>query len=265
MSPPTTGTPVSAIPSYSSSTSSTFVSPGAASETTSASGSAPDAARSLRLTAAARQPRSRHEIQSSRKWTPSTSASCVTTRPSTCAASFSIACASPRRSSSASRPSSPSCESLIDHLAERARVARGADHGDAGRARGDARAGVRRVDAADRDHGDRRPRRRSRRARRGRSAGRRRPSTASPRSGRRRCTSAPERAPAIASPTSHADTPEQQPGAERTLGAVVVAAEVDAVGPEPDRRLDVVVDDEHRVELAERPPDARRAASSTRP
>ena len=46
-------------------------------------GSAPEAARSLRFTAAARKPRSRHEIQSSRKCTSSTSASCVTTRPST--------------------------------------------------------------------------------------------------------------------------------------------------------------------------------------
>ena len=49
--------------------------------------------------------------------------------------------------------------------------------------------------------------------------------------------------------------PELQPCAERALRAVVVAAEVDAVGLEPDRRLDVVVDDEHRVELAQRSPD----------
>ncbi len=69
-------------------------------------GSAPEAARSLRLTAAARKPSSRHETRSKRKCTPSTSASCVTTSPATCAASCSIPCASPRRSSSASSPNS---------------------------------------------------------------------------------------------------------------------------------------------------------------
>ena len=76
--------------------------PGTASVTSSASGVAPEAARSLRLTAAARKPRSRQPIQSRRKWTPSTSASCVTTRPSpSCAASCSTPTISPRRSSSA--------------------------------------------------------------------------------------------------------------------------------------------------------------------
>jgi hypothetical protein len=45
------------------------VSGGAPRLTTSASGSAPAAARSLRLTAAALYPRSRQEIQSRRKWT----------------------------------------------------------------------------------------------------------------------------------------------------------------------------------------------------
>ena len=58
--------------------------------TTSASGSAPEAARSLMLTAAARKPSSRQSSRSKRKWTPSTSASCVTTRPSISAASCSI-------------------------------------------------------------------------------------------------------------------------------------------------------------------------------
>ena len=48
---------------------------------------------------------------------------------------------------------------------------------------------------------------------------------------------------------------EQEPRRERPLGALVAAAEVDAVGPELERRLDVVVDDERRVELPERPPD----------
>src|SRR4029077_1138643 len=47
VSPPTTGTPVSAIPSYSETTSSARVSGGTASETTRASGVAPEAARSL--------------------------------------------------------------------------------------------------------------------------------------------------------------------------------------------------------------------------
>ncbi len=48
---------------------------------------------------------------------------------------------------------------------------------------------------------------------------------------------------------------EQEPCRERPLGALVAAAEVDAVGAELERRLDVVVDDEGRVELPERPPD----------
>ena len=62
VSPPTTGTPVSAMPAVElDARRRRSVSPGAASVTTSASGSAPDAARSLRLTAAARQPRSRHD------------------------------------------------------------------------------------------------------------------------------------------------------------------------------------------------------------
>ena len=53
---------------------------GTARVTSSASGTAPEAARSLRLTAAARNPSSRQPSQSKRKWTPSTSASWVTTR-----------------------------------------------------------------------------------------------------------------------------------------------------------------------------------------
>ncbi len=154
--------------------------------TSSASGSAPDAARSLRLTAAARKPSSRQVIQSSRKWTPSTSASCVTTSPPpSWAASCSTPTISPRRSSSASRPSSPASDSLVNGPPQ-ARVGRGADHGDPGGAGDDAGGGVRGVDAADRDH-----RRRDRgadrpAARRGRAAARRRPSTASPTPGPRR-------------------------------------------------------------------------------
>ena len=67
------------------------------------------------MTAAARKPRSRQEIQSSRKCTPSTSASWVTTRPpASSAASFSIRRASPRRSSSREQP----------ELAERQRASR---------------------------------------------------------------------------------------------------------------------------------------------
>ena len=76
---------------------------------------------------------------------------------------------------------------------------------------------------------------------------------------------APERAPAMRLADVPRGQPELQPGAERALRAVVVTAEVDAVGLEPDRRVDVVVDDEHRVELAKRTPEPRRAPSSTRP
>ena len=115
MSPPITGTPASASPSYSSITSARSVSGGAASVTTRPSGSAPEAARSLRLTAAARKPRSRQEIRSSRKWTPWTSASWVTTRPpGSAAVSSAMLTASPRRSSSASSPSSPTSASRTD-------------------------------------------------------------------------------------------------------------------------------------------------------
>src|SRR5215207_9510284 len=115
------------------------------------SGSAPDAARSLRLTAAARKPRSRQEIQSSRKWTPSTRASCVTTSPPTCAASFSIAWARPRRSSSARSPSSPRSESRIDLAPDLLRVDRSADDGHARGAGADTRPRVRDVDSTDRN------------------------------------------------------------------------------------------------------------------
>ena len=44
---------------------------------------------------------------------------------------------------------------------------------------------------------------------------------------------------------------EQQARRDGALGAVVLAAEVDAVGPEPKRRLDVVVHDEERVQPGE--------------
>ena len=95
------------------------------------------------------------EMRSGRKWTPSTSASCVTTSPSpSCAASFSIRRARPRRSSSASSPSSPSVSELHRLPASAFRLGGGADDGDPGRACSDASARVRRVDTADRDHRD---------------------------------------------------------------------------------------------------------------
>ena len=82
VSPPTISDPVrrasSLIPSYSSSTSAVW--PGRrATETRPRPGRAPIAARSDRLTARAFQPRSRGEVQSSRKWIPSTSMSVVAT------------------------------------------------------------------------------------------------------------------------------------------------------------------------------------------
>ena len=113
VSPPRTGTPVSASPSYSSRTEPTSVSGRTPRETKSASGSAPAAARSLRLTAAALKPRSCQVVHSSRKWTASTSMSWVTTTPpSRTAVSSPMLSASPRRVSSARRPSSPRSESL---------------------------------------------------------------------------------------------------------------------------------------------------------
>ena len=135
---------------------STATSPGSASVTKSASGRAAEAERSLMLTAAARKPSSRHEIQSSRKWTPSTSASWVTTSPSaSSAASCSVPTISPRDSSSRSSPSSPASESRIDSLPQRLDLRDGADDGDAGRTGANAVGRVGGVDAADRDHGHR--------------------------------------------------------------------------------------------------------------
>ena len=45
--------------------------------------------------------------------------------------------------------------------------------------------------------------------------------------------------------------PSSSPARDRALGAFVCAAEVDAVRAEPQRRLDVVVHHEERVELGE--------------
>ena len=182
--------------------------------------------------------------QSRRKWTSSTSASWVTTTPpASCAASCSTPAIRPRRSSSASRPSSPTCESLIDRPPQR---------------------GIRR--RADRPR--RRPRRRECTRRRSRRrcrrspppgtataaqiarepveaerAGRRPPSTASPRSGRRRGSRRP---PRRACSKLDGGAAEQQPRLARALGARVGLAEVHAVGAELERRVDVVVDDEGR-------------------
>ena len=75
---------------------------------------AADAARSLMLTAAARNPSSRQESQSIRKWTPSTSASWVTTSPP--ASSGGVGLVPPRSARAtparASRPSSPPLREL---------------------------------------------------------------------------------------------------------------------------------------------------------
>ena len=82
----------------------------------------------------------------------------MTTRPPlSSAASSSIPCARPRRSSSASRPSSPSSESRIDRRPQSCGVLGRPDDRDACGARADAVGGVRGVDAPDRDHrnGDR--------------------------------------------------------------------------------------------------------------
>src|SRR5438876_3382700 len=217
---------------------------GAASVTTSASGSAPDAARSLRFTAAARKPSSRQPIQSSRKWTFSTSASCVTTTPpASSAASCSTPTISPRRSSSSRRPTSPSSESLIDRLPQ-PRVGRRTDHRDPGRTGTDAVARIRRVDAADRHDRDRdrtddlhealEPDRRL-----GVRLRRRlphRPDAEVVRVRRTRLLQTRRRAA------------EEQALGPRELRALVPLPEVNAVRAEPQGSLDVVVDDERDAE-----------------
>ena len=234
------------------------VSAGAPSETIRPSGVAPDAARSLRLTAAARKPSSRHVIQSSRKCTPSTSASCVTT------SAVDLRRVVVDRVDEAAALELGEQPALADvrkpaHRSRRApRVRRGS------------RAGRRRLS---------RPRRCSR-ARSTASIppiamtgtrtasqiaaspsspiGARRVQLRrrSPRSARRRCT--PRPAPPRRSPR-RCSTPrsEQEAGRARELLPVVAAAEVDAVGVERERRLDVVVHDERDVgcaaQLGDRP------------
>ena len=116
------------------------------------SGVAPAAARSLMLTAAARKPRSRHVIQSRRKWTSSTRASCVMTVPATSATSFSTPWMRPRRSSSASSASSPRSETrCIERRANCPRVTARANDGYSLGAGIETRARVRRIDPTDRD------------------------------------------------------------------------------------------------------------------
>src|SRR5438045_5037035 len=249
VSPPRTGTPASAIPSYSSSTASSSVSPGTPRLTSNASGRAPDAARSLMLTAAAPKPSSRQESQSSRKWTPSTTESCVTTRPSPrAAASFSICWARPRRSSSASRPSSPSSDSrTLERCANRTGIRCRPDDGDAGGACFDAKSRVGRIDPADRDHrrGDAfadfvKPFEAERRT---------------PRLDRRRT----DRADAEVVGTLVVGDkgfveclrrePDQQACLACALEPLVLTAEVDAVSAERDGCLDVVVDDKRHARL----------------
>ena len=155
---------------------------------------------------------------------------------------------SPRRSSSASRPSSPSCESLVNGLPQaRDRRPRGSP-----RRR---RAGAMQSRAFDASIPPiatpaRRPRRRSRAARRARSAGRRRPSTASPRPGPRRGSRRPRRR---ACSSVDDRTAEQQARGARTLGAGIALAEVHAVRAERERGLHVVVDDERHAERAPMP------------
>src|ERR671923_3099412 len=218
--------------------------------TTSPSGSAPDAARSLRLTAAALYPSSRWVVHASRKWTFSTSASCVTTTPSwSCAASSSIPRARPRRSSSASRPSSPSSESRIDRSAEGMGVRSRADDRDTSGARLDANGRVDRVDPADgydRDrHGFADPRQAVEPDRWTgvRLRGRGPDGTGTDVGGalafaflrlRCRCRRGAE----------------EQARLARPVGSGVVAAEMDAVGVEPYRSLDVVVDRQRAGQVA---------------
>src|SRR5215218_981109 len=209
------------------------------------SGSAPAAARSLRLTAAARKPRSRQVIQSRRKWTPSTSASCVTTAPAISAVSFSMPWTRPRRSSSASRPSSPTSASRgIDGRAYGRRLRDGTDDGDAPSAGGDAVRRIRRADSADRH--DRNTHRLADRGEAveadrlvGVGLGRRRPDGA-------RADVAGAAADAVARLIDvRGGDSEQQARAARARLTVVVAAEMHTVGAKRERRLDVVVDDEH--------------------
>ena len=158
--------------------------PETASVTTSASGSAPDAARSLRLTAAARQPRSRHddpvepEVHALDERVLRHDEPAARAAPRRARRPRSGRAARARRAGRAHRPARASSTARRS-----AGIRRRADHRDAGGAGADARGGVRRVDAADRHDRRRHRGADARAARRGRAAGRRRPSTASPRSG----------------------------------------------------------------------------------
>ena len=173
----------------------------APSVTISATGSAADAARSLRLTAAAFQPRSRQPVQSSRKWTPSTSASCVTTSPP----SSSRRVVLDRRRSGRALELGEQPE--LTDLRELPRA-----HGSRARPRitatpvapaREAVGRVRGVDASDRDDRHARPTGRSRQPVEADRRVARPASTASPRPARRRCSPRPRtrpRPPRAASP-----------------------------------------------------------------
>ena len=207
------------------------------------------------FTAAARKPSSRHESRSKRKWTSSTSASCVTTSPpSSSAASCSVPTIRPRRSSSCQEaelaglrephrpPRRQRC--AVPDLGDRP------DHGDPGRPRAYALGSVRRVDPADRDDGHRdreadveetlEPDRLA--GVRLRRRGPDRPRTDVRRAGELRDRSFAARA---------GRDPERESCGYRALRTWIVLPEVDATA-ELERRIDIVVDDQLRPETGER-------------
>ena len=88
-------------------------------------------------------------------------------------------------------------------------------------------------------------------------------STASPRSGPRRRTSRPRTRRRPPRAASDRDA-ERDPGRSRALGAGVALPEMDAA-PELQRRVDVVVDDELRVDVGERATELQRPRRWRRP
>src|ERR671936_1956961 len=166
--------------------------------------------------------------------------------------------ARPRCSSSARSPSSPTSESFIDRANERPNVAGGADDSDSFRPGTDALRRVRRIDAADCHDRNRhcatdraqpvQANRRVRvRLRRGRPD----------RTGADVVRAAPLPQPSFLNVRRR--QPEDQPVRLRLVRARIVAAEMDTVGAEHERRLDVVVDDERNT--MPRAEAARRAAA----
>src|SRR5512132_3380186 len=168
-------------------------------------------------------------------------------RPSpSSAASLVIRCASPRRWSSASRPSSPTSESRT----ELGRPVCSADDSDSGSAGLDARSGIRHVDAADCHD-----RNRDRLAdgaqpleadcRVGVGLARRHPDWPGTDVGRSFCLGG------LGLPDAGCGAAEHETRCEGLYRAWVIAAEVDTVRVERDRGLHVVVDDERRADPAE--------------